>query len=194
MVDTIAKEVLAGYPQEVFPGRIILVQTEAEAKKAVEYLSTFDKLGFDSETRPTFRKGKTNKLALIQLSTIDTCFLFRINLIGISDELSAILTNEHILKIGVSVHDDFHAIVARRKMKPAGFVELQKMVKEYGIKDASLQRIYGILFEKRISKGQQLSNWEAEVLTDAQKQYAAIDAWGCLRIYNELIEQEKEKE
>ncbi|NDV68693.1 3'-5' exonuclease [Dysgonomonas sp. 25] len=186
MVKSISKEELAALPVETFPGRIILIQSHAEAEKAAQYLSGFDKVGFDSETRPTFRKGKLNKIALIQLSTEDTCFLFRTNIIGIPDCLSDILTSDRIMKIGVSVHDDISAINGRRKMRTDDFIDLQKMVKAYGIEDASLQRIYAILFGKRITKGQRLSNWETDVLSDAQKQYAAIDAWACLRIYYEL--------
>lgn len=192
MVNTISKEALALLPTEVFEGRIIVIQTEDEAEKAAQYLSKFDIIGFDSETRPAFKKGHLNKIALIQLSTIDICFLFRTNLIGIPDCLSNILTNPDIMKIGISIHDDFSAINGRKKLKPQNFVELQRMVKSYGIEDASLQRIYGILFDKRISKRQRLTNWEAEILSDAQKNYAALDAWACLRIYNKLIENRTE--
>lgn len=192
MVSSISKEALGELPTEVFDGRIIVVQTIDEAEKAVQYLSSFHIIGFDSETRPTFKKGRQNKIALIQLSTVDTCFLFRTNLIGIPDCLSSILSSADITKIGLSVHDDFSAINSLRKIKPQNFVELQQMVKSYGIQDASLQRIYGILFEKRISKRQRLSNWEADILSDAQKHYAALDAWACLRIYSKLIENKPE--
>lgn len=191
MVGTVSKEDLAGMPMEVFPGRIIPVQTKADAQKAVRYLESFDKLGFDSETRPNFRKGQVNKIALIQLSTADTCFLFRINLIGIPNCLSDILSNNDIMKIGVSIHDDFQAINTFRKINLNNFFDLQKVVREYGINDTSLQRIYGILFGKRISKGQRLSNWEADILSDAQKRYAALDAWACLRIYDALLLEDK---
>lgn len=187
MVNTISKGELAELPIEDFDGRIIVIQNLDEAEKAIQYLRGFDIIGFDSETRPAFHKGQRNKIALIQLSTEDTCFLFRTNLIGIPNCLLDILADEGIKKVGVSIHDDFLAIRNRADFKPENFIELQKFVKEYGIEDNGLQRIYGILFGKRISKRQRLSNWEAEVLSDAQKKYAALDAWACLKIYNKLI-------
>ena len=172
---------------EKFEGRIIVVQSESEAEKAAAYLKKQTAIGFDTETRPAFRKGVSHQIALMQLSTDDTCFLFRLNIIGLPDCLADILIDPAIKKIGLSLKDDFSAIHKRN----AAFVELQSFVKSYGIEDNGLQRIYGILFEKRISKGQRLSNWEADVLSDAQKMYAAIDAWACLRIYNELKVREK---
>lgn len=191
MVNTISKAELSTYAQEVFPGRIIVIQEETEAKKACDYLSKCEAIGFDTETRPAFRKGVTHQIALMQLSTIDTCFLFRLNLIGFPACLAELLVNPAVKKIGLSLKDDFSAIHKRMSLAPANFVELQSFVKNYGIEDNGLQRIYGILFEKRISKGQRLSNWEVNVLSDSQKMYAALDAWACLRIYNELKNKEK---
>lgn len=191
MVNTITKEELAKLTQEVFTGRIIVVQNESEAIKAVSYLEKATAVGFDTETRPAFRKGVTHKIALMQLSTEDTCFLFRLNNIGLPDCLANVLENPAIKKVGLSLKDDFSAIHKRKALALANFIELQSFVKDYGIEDNGLQRIYGILFGKRISKGQRLSNWEADVLSDAQKMYAAIDAWACLRIYNELKNREK---
>jgi len=193
MVNTISKEELSGLPQEVFPGRIIIVQSEDEAEKACAYLEKSNAIGFDTETRPAFRKGVSHQIALMQLSTQDTCFLFRLNVIGLPDCLASILVNPGIKKIGLSLRDDFTAIHKRKSIVPSNFIDLQVFVKDYGIEDNGLQRIYGILFEKRISKGQRLSNWEADTLSDAQKMYAAIDAWACLRIFDELKNREKVK-
>ena len=177
---------------ERFDGRIIVVQSESEAEKAAAYLKKQTAIGFETETRPAFRKGVSHQIALMQLSTDDTCFLFRLNIIGLPDCLAEILVNPAIKKIGLSLKDDFSAIHKRNAaFVPSNFIELQSFVKNYGIEDNGLQRIYGILFEKRISKGQRLSNWEADVLSDAQKMYAAIDAWACLKIYNELKVREK---
>ncbi|MBF0649012.1 MULTISPECIES: 3'-5' exonuclease [Dysgonomonas] len=192
MVKTISKEELSVMPMERFDGRIIVVQSESEAEKAAAYLKKQTAIGFDTETRPAFRKGVSHQIALMQLSTDDTCFLFRLNIIGLPDCLAEILVNPAIKKIGLSLKDDFSAIHKRNAaFVPSNFIELQSFVKNYGIEDNGLQRIYGILFEKRISKGQRLSNWEADVLSDAQKMYAAIDAWACLKIYNELKVREK---
>lgn len=193
MVNTITKEELSGFVQEKFTGRIIVVQTIDEALKATAYLSGFNAIGFDTETRPAFKKGVSHQIALMQLSTEDTCFLFRLNLIGLPDCLAEVLVNPAIKKIGLSLKDDFTAIHKRKPLSPINFIDLQPFVQDYGIEDMGLQRIYGILFGKRISKGQRLSNWEADVLSDAQKLYAALDAWACLRIFNELKNREKIK-
>ncbi len=187
MVKTITKEQIAELPIAVFPGRIIVVQTQAESEKAISYLEKFDTIGFDTETRPSFTKGQMRKIALMQLSTEDTCFLFRLNLIDIPESLIHILVNPKVRKIGLSLKDDFSAIRKRMQLVPENFIELQSYVKKFGIEDNGLQRIYAILFGEKISKGQRLSNWEADVLTDAQQRYAALDAWACLKIYNKLI-------
>lgn len=186
MVSTITKEELSKLPTETFEGKIIVINNEEEAQKACEYLSKFESIGFDTETRPAFKKGISHKIALMQLSTEDSCFLFRLNVIGLPDCLADILTNSSIKKIGLSLKDDFSAIHKRNPLKPINFIELQSFVKKYGIEDNGLQRIYGILFGKRISKSQRLTNWEAETLSEGQKHYAALDAWACLQIYNEL--------
>lgn len=185
-IHTISKEEIASLPIEEFPGRIITIQTEAEAAKAVDYLLGFDKVGFDTETRPSFRKGQHYKISLMQISTEDTCFLFRLNYIDMPDPLKDFLKSKEILKIGLSLRDDFGAIRKRTNVEPANFLDLQNYVGQFGIEDASLQKIYAILFNKKISKGQRLSNWEADVLTESQKKYAALDAWACLKIYNLL--------
>lgn len=183
----ISKEQVAELETAVFPGRIIVIQSESEADKAVSYLEKFDLIGFDTETRPSFTKGLVRKIALMQLSTGDTCFLFRLNLIDIPECLKRLLIAPDITKIGLSLKDDFAAIRKRIQLEPKGFVELQSFVKKFGIEDIGLQRIYAILFGERISKGQRLSNWEADILTDAQQKYAALDAWACLQIYNKLV-------
>ena len=186
MVTKISKEQVAELETAVFPGRIIVIQSESEAEKAVSYLEKFELIGFDTETRPSFTKGVVRKIALMQLSTNDTCFLFRLNLIGIPECLIRLLIASDITKIGLSLKDDFAAIRKRIQLEPKGFIELQSFVKKFGIEDNGLQRIYAILFGERISKGQRLTNWEADILSDAQKMYASIDAWACLRIYNKL--------
>ena len=186
---TITKEEISTLPKEEFNGRIITIISENEAKKAVEYLLQFPALGFDTETRPSFKKGQNFKVALMQISTEDTCFLFRLNRIGIPQSLKDLLTNESVLKIGLSLKDDFNAIHKRSKVEPLNFIDLQNIVGQFGIEETSLQKIYAILFHKKISKGQRLTNWEADILTSPQQKYAALDAWACLRIYN-LLNQE----
>jgi ribonuclease D len=183
---TITKEEISLFPVEEFAGQICEIKTEKETEDAVDYLSKFEMLGFDTETRPSFKKGHVNGVALIQLSTDDICFLFRLNKIDYSPVLIRLLSNSKTLKIGLSLKDDFQSIRRKMKFTPEGFVDLQKIVSQYGIKDIGLQKIYALLFNKRISKNQRLTNWEADELTECQKKYAALDAWACLKIYEEL--------
>ncbi len=178
-------------PTLVYPGRIITIDTASEVDKAVKALSKEKILGLDTETRPAFRKGVHYNVSLLQLSTADTCFLIRLCRTGMPDSLVALLEDKEIMKIGVSLHDDYQALARRKKFKAGGFFDLQKYVSTFGIEEMSLQKIYAIIFGERISKSQQLTNWEHDVLTDKQKQYAATDAWACLKIYNRLKELEK---
>lgn len=173
-------------PTVNFDGRIITIDTVEATDKAIQALSGEKILGIDTETRPSFKKGVNHKVSLIQLSTATTCFLIRLNRVDIPDSLVSLLENEKITKVGISLHDDSQALCKRRKFEPAGFLDLQKYVKEFGIEEMSLQKIFAIIFGERISKSQQLSNWENDVLTDKQKLYAATDAWACLKIYNQL--------
>lgn len=185
-LQTITKEEISTLPVEEFAGRIIVIQTKAEADKAVEYLMKYNLVGFDTETRPSFKKGQYYKVSLIQISTDDTCFLFRLNYIGFPESLKQFVSSPEVTKIGLSLRDDFGALRKRSSVEPFNFIDLQSIVGSYGIDAASLQKIYAILFKKKISKGQRLSNWEADVLTEPQKKYAALDAWACLTIYKHL--------
>ena len=182
----IEKSTITTMPTIVFEGRIITIDTVEDTDKAVKALSDETIIGIDTETRPSFKKGIQHTVSLIQLSTADTCFLIRLNRVNMPDSLVSLLENKKITKVGLSLHDDFQALSKRRKFNPGAFFDLQKYVKEFGIEEMSLQKIFAIVFGQRISKSQQLSNWENDVLTDKQKQYAATDAWACLRIYNEL--------
>ncbi|MBR4923148.1 MAG: 3'-5' exonuclease domain-containing protein 2 [Bacteroidaceae bacterium] len=190
--NTFNKAEIATLPIVQFPGRIFVIYTEADARKAVDYLNRHEIVGVDTETRPCFRKGQVHKVALLQISTEDTCFLFRLNKIGMPSFLQDFLTND-ILKIGLSLRDDFKMLRRRKNMQTeeGNWIELQDYVVRFGIEDRSLQKIYANLFGMKISKGQRLSNWEAETFTEAQMQYAAIDAWACVKIYNRLAEMEE---
>ncbi len=185
---TIDKETIKEMPAETFPGKIHLLQTPQEAERAAAYLKTFPLIGIDSETRPSFTKGVLYKVALLQISTEDHCFLFRLNLMGLTLPVIGLLENPHITKVGLSLRDDFNMLHKRAPFTPHSVVELQEFVRPFGIKDMSLQKIYANLFGRKIAKTQQLSNWEAETLTPAQQLYAATDAWACLNIYHLLEE------
>ena len=185
---TIDKEAVKELPKTLFPGEIHVVQTPWEAEKAVAYLRTCPLLGIDSETRPSFTKGRTHKVALLQVSSEEHCFLFRLNLTGLTLPVITLLESPHVTKVGLSLHDDFMMLHKRAPFEQRACVELQEFVRPFGIQEKSLQKIYAILFGEKISKTQQLSNWEAETLTEPQKLYAATDAWACLNIYNKLQE------
>ena len=173
-------------PTIAFEGRIITIDTAQAVEQAIIALSQESHVGIDTETRPSFKKGVQHDVSLIQLSTPDTCFLIRLNRTGMPDSLVAFLENKQIAKIGLSLHDDYQGLCKRRKFKAGNFIDLQKEVGNFGIEEMSLQKIFAIVFNQRISKSQQLSNWENDVLTDKQKRYAATDAWACLKIYNQL--------
>ena len=190
--NTISKAELAQMPKVQFEGRIFVIYTEADADKAVEYLNTCDMVGVDTETRPSFKRGTTHKVALLQIASTDTCFLFRLNRIGMPESLQKFLAN-NILKIGLSLKDDFMMLRKRKDVhaEEGNWIELQDYVGRFGIEDRSLQKIYANLFGQKISKSQRLSNWEAETLTENQMKYAATDAWACVEIYNCLAEMER---
>ena len=182
----IDKSEVSTMPTVAFEGRIITIDTPQAVDQAIIALSNESHVGIDTETRPSFRKGVQHDVSLIQLSTPDTCFLIRLNRTGMPDSLVKFLENKQIAKIGLSLHDDYQGLCKRRKFKAGNFIDLQKEVGQYGIEEMSLQKIFAIIFGQRISKSQQLTNWENDVLTDKQKIYAATDAWACLKIYNEL--------
>ncbi len=186
MVATISKEELSELPVEVYSGRIHVVNTAEQAEQAVEVLSQHNRLGFDTETKPSFVRGQHHKMALIQLATDTEAYLFRLNVMKTIPEcLISLFQDETILKIGLALQNDLPGL-AQRGESLKGFIDIQKIAPQHGIQELSLQKIYAILFGKRISKSQRVSNWSATELTEAQKAYAAIDAWACLRIYNLL--------
>lgn len=184
----IDKKELVDKPRVVFDGIIEEIDTEEKARKVIETLAREPIVGFDTETRPSFTKGVKHKIALLQLSTCSMGYLFRLNKIGIPDCVMEFLSNPGIKKVGISVKDDFHSLSSRREFKPAGFIDLQDICAGMGIEEKGLQKLYCLLFNERISKNQQLSNWEIDSLTESQRQYATIDAWACLRIYRYLSE------
>lgn len=180
------KTLITALPVVEFPGRIITILTAGEAERAVDYLLTQPILGIDTETRPAFRKGKTYKVALLQVSTHDTCFLFRLNRIGVTPAIIRLLENTTVPMVGLSLSNDLLSLHHRADFKPGMFVDLQNEVGRLGIQDQSLQKLYANLFHEKISKRQRLTNWEADALTNRQSLYAATDAWTCIRLYEEI--------
>ena len=174
-------------PLVSFPGKITVVLNEYEADRAVDYLLSCDILGVDTETRPAFRRGQNHKVALLQVSTRDHCFLFRLNHIGLPKSLIRLLSNKTVPMVGLSWHDDLMSLHRRENFVPGWFIDIQDIIGNLGIEDKSLQKLYANLFGEKISKRQRLTNWEADILSDKQKEYAAIDAWACINLYEEIM-------
>ena len=187
--ESIDKQELAELPLIQFEGNITLVESKDEYMASIDYLSRQKILGFDTETKPAFKKGVFNEVALLQLSTKDQAFLFRLNKIGLPNGLKGILENPEIQKIGVAIRDDIKGLQKLNHFRPGGFVELQELVKGYGIQDFSLKKLSAIVLGYRISKSQRITNWEAPELTEAQQIYAATDAWISHRIFESLNQQ-----
>ena len=184
----IDKETINTMPRVMFNGSIKVVESLWDIEKAIFYLEKSSVLGIDTETRPSFKKGEVHLVSLLQLATDNVCYLIRLNKVGLTPSVVKLLENPQILKIGLSLKDDFMMLQKRASFIPGGYIELQEYVSTFGIEEKSLQKIYAILFGEKISKVQRLSNWDTEHLTVAQQEYAAIDAWVCLKIYHKLEE------
>jgi len=185
------KTQIGALPRVLFEGRVVVVLTERDAEKAVNYLLSQPLLGIDTETRPTFRKGPMHQVALLQVSTHDVCFLFRLNQLGLSPSVKRLLEDTQVAKVGLSLTDDIHQLKRLGNFNPGSFIDLQTRVREVGVEDMSLQKLYANFFGQKISKRQQLTNWEADILNDKQKLYAATDAWACVMLYEELMRLEE---
>lgn len=181
------KEYIKDLPLVSFPGKIITVNSEREADKAVPFLLSKDILGVDTETRPSFKKGQQHKVSLLQVATEDICFLFRLNYIGMATPVISLLSNTDVPMVGLSWHDDLAALQKRMEFKPGLFIDIQDIIGDIGIEDKSLQKLYANIFKQKISKRQRLTNWDADVLSDKQMSYAATDAWACVRLYKEIL-------
>ena len=185
-IPTISNDEVAALEAVHFDGVIEIVDSTEQLERACKVLSAESMIGFDTETRPSFKAGVSNKIALMQLSTARHCFLIRLNHLPLARPLISILQNEKIKKIGADVKNDLAGLQKLRHFTPRGFVDLQSEVGKYGIEDKSLRKMSGIVLGKRVSKAQRLSNWEAQHFTDQQMVYAATDAWVCLKIYDAL--------
>lgn len=181
------KATINALPLVEYPHKINVILNEYETERAVEYLLTCDILGVDTETKPTFRRGQNHKVALLQVATRDQCFLFRLNHLGMPQSLIKLLSNRMVPMVGLSWHDDIISLHRRAEFTPGWFIDIQDIIGNLGIEDKSLQKLYANLFGEKISKRQRLTNWEADVLTDKQKEYAAIDAWACINLYDEIM-------
>ncbi len=183
---TISNEETSALPAIEFRGEIRVVDEERDIDAACRRLAAEPVLGFDTETRPSFRPGVTYRVSLLQLSTPEVCYLFRLNRIPFDKAIVRLLESKEILKIGADVAGDLRSLRKIKLFADGGFVDLQTIAPEWGIEERSLRKLSAIVLGERVSKAQRLSNWEAATLTDKQKLYAATDAWVCTRIYDEL--------
>ena len=190
---SILPEEIEKMPLGSFPGKITVIDKNGiDFVRAIAYLGTQKIIGFDTETRPVFSPGQRhNHVALLQLSGAEKAFLFRVGSMGMRKLLCAILSNPRILKVGAAVHDDVRGLQYYRQFEERGFVDLQKIAYEWGIRDKSVKKLAANILGVRISKSQQLSNWEADELSAAQQMYAATDAWVCREMYLKLLKSEK---
>ncbi|MBQ8499060.1 MAG: 3'-5' exonuclease domain-containing protein 2 [Bacteroidales bacterium] len=192
-IESIKPEQIEKLEYDSFPGKIHVIDSVgAEFNRAIAYLRSQKIIGFDTETRPTFTPNQPRYgVALLQLSGPEKAFLFRINKMGMHRRLCSLLANPKVLKVGAAIHDDIRGLQKHQEFKPASFVDLQKIVCEWGIRDKSVKKMAAIILGIRISKTQQLSNWEAETLSESQCRYAATDAWVCREMYLRLMASEK---
>lgn len=183
---TITNEVIDSLPRKEFSGRIVVVDSEQAMDDMVEVLSHERLLGYDTETRPAFKKGVSYPMALLQLSTHDTAFLVRLQRVNMSAGLVEVLQSPDIIKVGAAIRDDIKGMQKLKRFKPQGFIDLQQVVEQWGIQEKSVKKMAAIVLGIKVSKAQRLSNWEAISLTPPQQDYAAMDAWVCREIYRKL--------
>ncbi|MFI3263883.1 MAG: 3'-5' exonuclease [Rikenellaceae bacterium] len=191
VIQKISNEESAKLPPLTFEGEIIVVDSVERIEAACNDIARYPIIGFDTETRPSFKAGVSYKVALLQLSTPIKCYLFRLNKIPLDRAILSILERKDIIKLGADVLGDLRALRKLRNFKENGFIDLQKIVEQYGIGEKSLRKMSALVLGYRISKAQRLSNWEATTFTPQQMVYAATDAWACIEIYNKLQKMQK---
>ena len=181
------KATINALPLVEYPYKINVILNEYEAERAVDYLLTCDILGVDTETKLAFRRGQNHKVALLQVATREQCFLVRLNHLGLPQSIIRLLSNRMVPMVGLSWHDDIMSLHRRAEFTPGWFIDIQDIIGNIGIEDKSLQKLYANLFGEKISKRQRLTNWDADVLNEKQKRYAATDAWACINLYYEIL-------
>ncbi len=184
----ITKQEINELPLFKYEGKTVVVASEQKIDRAISEIEKYDLVGFDTETKPTFKKGQFHHVALVQIAIPGVVYLLRIHMVGVPKSLASFLSNERIAKIGIALDDDVIALNKKRRFKPAGFIDLNKIAPTLGIENIGARNLSALLLNSRISKNQQVSNWENNILTGPQVKYAATDAWICLEIYNKLYQ------
>lgn len=186
--NSISNDTLNELPLRHYEGEVVVIENADEIPQMMGHLKSCNVLGFDTETKPAFKKGQTNQISLLQISSEEKTFLVRLNKTGLTKELVGLLASDEILKVGVGIRDDIRGLKRLTAFEDGGFIELQTKATDLGVKDFSLKKLAGILLEFRVSKRQRLSNWETETLSEGQITYAATDSWVALEIYKSLEE------
>lgn len=186
--DNITKEEINELPLDGYKGEYTVITSVDELNKVFSKINKQKFVGFDTETKPTFKKGQYHAVSLIQIGIPGEVFLIRINQTGLQDQIISFFESERIKKIGVALTDDIKDLQKVKNFIPAGFVDLSKEVKKIGIESNGLRKLTAIMLGFRISKNAQVSNWEAPQLTKKQLCYAATDAWVCLQMYKKLLD------
>lgn len=186
----ITKEELMALPLYAYDGEVVSVDTLEKFHQVKDELFLEPLWGFDTETKPCFKKGASNRknVALLQLSSREKTYIFRLSIIGLPKELCDFLSSDKFTKIGLSSRDDIKGLQKLSPFTPAGFIDLQSIAPDYGIEEKSLRKMAAIVLGVRISKAQQLSNWESETLNEKQIRYAATDSWVTRQIYVRLTD------
>ncbi|MCF6195185.1 MAG: 3'-5' exonuclease domain-containing protein 2, partial [Emcibacter sp.] len=182
----ITKQEINELPLFKYEGKTVIAASEQQIDRAISEIEKYDLVGFDTETKPTFKKGQFHHVALLQIAIPGVVYLLRIHKVGVPKSLASFLSNEQIAKIGIALDDDVIALNKKRRFKPGGFIDLNKIAPTLGIENIGARNLSALLLNSRISKNQQVSNWENNILTGPQVKYAATDAWICLEIYNKL--------
>ncbi len=182
----ITKDEINTLPLTWYEGKVVIASTTSQIDKAIFEIEKHDVVGFDTESKPAFRKGQFNHVALLQIATPDKVYLLRIIHTGLTDTVKIFFENPKILKVGIALDDDLFALKKRRDFKPAGFLDLNKLAQALKIENIGARNLSALILGGRISKSQQVSNWENPRLTGPQIRYAATDAWICLEIFNRL--------
>ena len=183
---SITKAEVMEKPLAAFEGKVVIVQTDAQINEALDEINQFSAVGFDTEARPTFKKGQIRNVSLIQVATDEKVYLLRLLPAALNDKLIEFLENEDLVKIGIGLNDDYNLLNRLRSFRPQGFLDLNKEVAELGAQSIGARNLAAMILGIRISKSAQTSNWENQTLTPKQIRYAATDAWICLEIYQQL--------
>lgn len=184
--ERISSEEVNALPIRAYEGTIVLVDSSKDVAKAVSKIEQYSIVGFDTESRPAFIKGESYPISLLQFATPEKVYLFRINILGMNTRIKELLSNKKIIKLGIALHDD---IIDLRKLgvsNPCGFQDIHSFIKDKGVINTGLRKLAAMILGFRISKSQQTSNWENQLLNERQQVYAATDAWVCLKIYEKL--------